>query len=113
MLGELAAALGAKKVNIRAFQAWVQEGRGMVRVVVDKHVAAKKEIAARGWSATEEEVLQVSLGDSPGTLGRIGSKLGKAGVNIQYAYGGPGGGARKASVYIGVTDLKAALKAAR
>ena len=113
MLGELAAALGAKKVNIRAFHAWVQEGRGVIRVVVDKNAAAKKEIAARGWSATEEDVLSVTLTDSPGTLGRVGAKLGKAGVNIQYAYVGSAGSARKTNVYLGVSDLTAALKAAR
>jgi hypothetical protein len=113
MLGELAAALGAKKVNIRAFHAWVQEGRGVIRVVVDKHAAAKKEIAARGWSATEEEVVLVTLTDSPGTLGRLGSKLGKAGVNVQYAYVGSAASARKTNVFLGVSDLKAALKAAR
>ena len=113
VLGELASVLGAKKINIRAFHAWVQEGRGVIRVVVDKHAAAKKEIAAHGWSATDDEVLAVTLTDSPGTLGRIGAKLGKAGVNIQYAYAGSAGSARKATVYLGVSDLKAGLKAAR
>ena len=36
LMGELASALGAKKVNIRAFHAWAMEGRGIIRLVVDK-----------------------------------------------------------------------------
>ncbi len=113
LLGELASALGAKKVNIRAMHAWGQEGTGMIRIVVDKHAAAKKELAARGWPASEDEVLAVTLADNPGALGKLGNKLGKAGVNIRYAYVGMAGSARKANVYLGVSDIKAALKAAR
>ena len=110
MLGEIATALGEKKVNIQAIAGATQGGRGVVMMVVDKPAAAKKVFQAKGWSATEEEVLQVTLPDIPGSLGRLASKLGKAGVNIQYAYVGSGGAARKLNAYLGVSDLKAALK---
>jgi hypothetical protein len=113
MLGEVASALGEKKVNIRAVTAWVEGGRGSIRVVVDKPAAAKKAMAAHGWATTEEDVLEVALTDSPGSLGKIAQKLGKAGVNIQQAYIGSAGAARRVNVYFGVSDLKAALKAAR
>src|SRR3989440_9056696 len=112
LLGALASALGAKKVNIRAMHAWGQEGTGHIRIVVDKTAAAKKELAARGWETSEEEILEVTLSDTPGALGKLGTKLGKAGVDIRYAYVGLAGG-RKANVFLGVTDIKAALKAAR
>lgn len=111
-LGEIGSALGAKKANIRALMATTEGGRGAVRVVTDKTAAAKKVCAAMGWETTEEEVLMVTLSDNPGTLGKVASKLGKAGVNISYVYAGPGGG-KRASVYMGVSDIKAALKAAR
>lgn len=113
MLGEIASALGEKKANILAIMGATEGGRGAVRVVVDKTAVAKKVFAARGWQTTEEEVLEVTLGNTPGTLGKVASKLGKAGINIEYLYGGPAGGARKANAYFGVSDLKAALKAAR
>lgn len=113
MLGEVGSALGEKKANIRAFTAWVDGERGAIRVVVDKPAAAKKAMAAHGWETTEEDVLEVALTDSPGSLGRIAQKLGKAGVNIRYAYVGSAGSARRVNVYFGVWDLKAALKAAR
>lgn len=111
-LGEIGNAFGAKKVNIRALMATTDGGRGAVRVVVDKTAAAKRICSAMGWETTEEEVLTVTLTDNPGTLGKVSKKLGAAGVNIQYVYAGPGGG-KRAAVYMGVSDLKAALKAAR
>ena len=111
-LGEIGAALGAKKVNIRALMATTEGGRGAVRIVVDKTAAAKKVCSSMGWDASEEEVLSVTLTDNPGTLGKVSKKLGAAGVNIEYVYAGPGGG-KRATVYMGVSDIKAALKAAR
>ena len=111
-LGEIGSAFGAKKVNIRALMATTEGGRGAVRLVVDKNAAAKKICSSMGWEASEEEVLAVTLTDNPGTLGKVSKKLGAAGVNIQYVYAGPGGG-KRATVYMGVSDLKAALKAAR
>jgi hypothetical protein len=113
MLGEVGVALGAKKANILAFTAWVEGDRGAIRMVVDKPAVAKKVSAARGWEATEEEVLEVTLAHTPGSLGRIAQKLGEAGVNIQYSYAGSAGSARRVNAYFGVSDLKAALKAAR
>lgn len=110
MLGEIASALGEKKVNIRGIAAATQGGTGMVMMVVDKTAAAKKVFAQRGWQATEDEVLEVTLGDSPGTLGRLASELGKAGVNINYIYTGSAGAARKLNAFLGVSDMKAALK---
>lgn len=109
-LGEIAAALGAKKVNIVGFAGAKQGERGMIWLVVDKTAAAKKVFAQEGWDATEDEILAVTLPDNPGSLGRFASKLGKAGVNITFAYTGSAGSARKTNAYFGVSDLKAALK---
>lgn len=111
MLGQIAAALGEKKVNIRGMAAATQGGGGMIWMVVDKPAAAKKVFAANGWNATEEEVLEVTLSDAPGSLGRLATRLGKAGINIKFAYAGSAGSARKLNAYFGVSDLKAALKA--
>jgi hypothetical protein len=113
MLGEVGSALGAKKANILAFTAWVEGDRGAIRMVVDKTAVAKRILAARGWETTEEEVLEVTLAHTPGSLGRLAHKLGQADVNIRYSYAGSAGSARRVNAYFGVSDLKAALKAAR
>ena len=113
VLGEIASALGEKKTNIVAVMGATEGGGGAVRMVVDKPATARKVFASHGWRVTEEEVLAVTLSDSPGALGRVASKLGRAGVNIDYVYVGSAGSARKLNAYLGVSDLKAALRAAR
>ena len=109
MLGDIASALGAKKVNIKGICAATTGGGGMIWLVVDKNAAAKKVLAQNGWKASEDEVLAVDLSNAPGSLGRFATKLGKAGINISFVYAGPGP-ARKVTGYFGVSDLKAALK---
>ena len=110
VLGEIATALGDKKINIEGISGGKMGDRGVIWMVVDKPAAAKKVLAQHGWDATEDEVLVVTLGDSPGTLGRFASKLGKAGINIMFMYAGSAGSARKLNAYFGVSDLKAALR---
>ena len=112
MLGEVAAALGAKKVNLRAVNAWIEDGQGVVRLVADQVGAAKRALAARGWKAEEQEVLEVEIPDKPGALGDVAAAIGRAGVNITHVYIGTAG-ARKATVFMGDSDLKTALKAVR
>jgi len=113
MLGEIASALGAKKVNIVGLAAATGQGSGMIWMIVDKPATAKKVCAQHGWQVKEEDVLAVTLADSPGSLGRLASKLGRAGVNITSIYAGSAGSARKLNAYMTVSDLKAAQKAAR
>ncbi len=113
MLGQVADALGAKKVDIRAFLATVMGGRGFVRVVVDRPKAARKVFAAHGWKTTEDEVVEVTIGDKPGALGRVADRLGAAGVNIEYAYLGTPGRPGKVNLYLAVRDVKGALRALR
>ncbi len=112
MLGEVALALSEKKVNLRAVNAWVENGEGVIRMVVDNVAAAKRALAARGWKAEQQEVLEVELADKPGALAALATALGEAGVNITHVFVGTAG-ARKATVFLGVSDLKAGLKAAR
>jgi hypothetical protein len=111
MLGEIALALGDRGVNVRAANAWVENGEGVVRLVVDKAAAAKKVLGRHG-KVEEKDVLEVELSDRPGALGAVAKALGDAGVNIEHLFVGTAG-ARKATVFMGVSDLKAALKALR
>jgi hypothetical protein len=111
MLGEVASALAAGKVDIRAANAWVEGGEGVVRLVVDKVPAARKALAKRGWRMEELEILAVELPDKPGALAGLASALGAAGVDIGHLYVGAAR-ARKAAVYLGVSDLGAAAKVA-
>lgn len=111
MLGEVASALAEKKVNVRAANAWVEGAQGVIRVVADKLPAARKALAGHGWAIEEEEVLEVELADKPGSLALLATALGQAGIDIRHLYVGTAG-ARKATVFMGVSDIPAALKVA-
>ena len=89
------------------------DGRGFVRLVVDRLAVAKKILAAHGWETTEDEVVEVTVPDRPGAVGKVADRLGEAGINVQYAYVGSSGSARAMNLYLAVPDVKAALKALR
>jgi hypothetical protein len=112
MLGEIASALGDKNINLRAVNGWVENGQGVVRLVVDKFAAAKKVLTAKGWQPEEQDLLEIELADKPGTLGAAAAKLGAAGVNIRHIFVGAGGG-RKVTLFVAVSDAAAATKALR
>jgi hypothetical protein len=113
LLGELARALGAQKVDIRAFMASVMDGKGFIRLVVDKPAAARKVFAAHGWKTTVDELVEVVIADRPGAMGRVADKLGAAGINIHYGYVGSSGKARTVSLFLAVEKPARALQALR
>jgi hypothetical protein len=112
MLGEVASALGKQKVNLRALNAWIENDEGVIRLVADQAGVAKRILAKAGWAPEVREVLELELADKPGALGAVAEKLGKAGINLQYAYLGTAA-ARKATIFLGVPDVTAAMKAAK
>jgi hypothetical protein len=113
VLGRLAEALGLKGVSIRAFTASTVDGRGFVRLVVDRPAVARKVLASLGWDATIEEVVEVTVPDRPGALGAVADRLGAAGVNVTHAYVGTAKSAQRVNLYLAVPDVKAALRALR
>ncbi len=109
-LGAVADALGEKGVDIRAFLAASLDGKGFVRVVVDRPAAARKVFEAQGWKTTVDELLEVRIPDRPGALARVADALGEAGINIHYGYLGTARSASQASLFLAVDDPKAAAR---
>jgi len=112
-IGRIAKALGDAKVNITGFTAYGTGGESPIRLQVSSPAKAKKVLQGLGVRVTEEEVLRLTLADKPGILGEVGSRLGQANINIDYAYGSVAKGGKKADVVLGVTDLVGATKALR
>ncbi len=112
-LGRIAKALGDAKVNITAFTAYGTGAESAVRLQVSSPAKAKKILEGLGVRITEEEVVRITLADRPGAVGEVGERLGKANINIDYAYGSVPAGGKKADVVMGVSDLAGAAKALR
>jgi hypothetical protein len=112
MLGEIASTLGAKGINVRAVHGYTEDRQAVLCLVVDKLAAASRVLATRGLKPEEEEILEIQLPDKPGTLGEVAKLLGDAGVNIKYVFVGPAT-ARRATVFLAVSDMQGALKVLR
>lgn len=112
-LGAVADALGAKKVDIRAFLASSLDGKGFVRVVVDRPAVARKVFESQGWKTTVDELVEVRIPDRPGALARVADRLGGAGINIHYGYVGTARSASQVSLFLSVDDPAAALRILR
>ena|ERR1700730_15478840 len=104
-LGKLCQALAVKSVNILAFQAFpLENGKSSVRFVFDNPAAAKTILDGRQTDYTESEVAQVRLAHRPGELARVASRLGLAGININYGYCGAGPDTNATFLIFGVRE---------
>jgi hypothetical protein len=112
-MGRVAKALGEAGVNITAFTAYTTGGESPIRLQVSSPAKARKVLASLGLRLTEEEVLRVTVADKPGMLGDIGTRLGEAGIQVDYAYASLALGGKKVDVVLGVADLAGAAKALR
>jgi len=112
-LGRVTGALGKAKVNITALSAWSVAGESPIRLLVSSPAKAKKVLGNLGIRCTEEEVLCVTLANEAGTLGEVGTRLGAANINVDYAYGSVAESGKKADVVLAVSDLAGAIKALR
>ncbi len=107
-IGEL---FGQARVNITAAAAFAHEGHGYLHFVVDNADRAQAALKVAGWKITERrEVLEVSLDDEPGALGRYARRLAEAGVNITAVYTA-GERAGDKELIVAVDDLAAASRA--
>ncbi len=100
-LAQAAEVLAKAKVNILAFTAGASGGEGHARFVVDSPARAAKALAGAGFNSTEQEVQVFEVSDKPGGLAEVASRLSAKGINVAYAYSGPGKGARRARVVLG------------
>jgi hypothetical protein len=112
-IGRLAEALGKAKVNISAFTCWGAGPESPVHLQVSSPAKAKKVLQRLGVRITEEEVLRVTLADKPGVLGEVGTRLGAANINVEYAYASVAAGGKKADLILSVSDVSGAAKALR
>jgi len=99
-LARIGEALAASRINITGLDA--SGPQRQIRLLVSNPAGARRALARAGFRSRLENVVVVSLGDRPGTLGRAARKLAKAGVNINYAYGTVARGGKRAAIVLGV-----------
>ena len=80
----------------------------MVRLIVSEPQKTLHLLGERGVLVTTTDVICVEVPDQAGGLASVASKLARAGVNIEYAYGSSPAHNSHALVYFHPSDLKKA-----
>jgi|SRR5581483_3339749 len=110
-LGRCCVALAERGVNILAFQSYVEEGESLARFVVDDPATAKAVLGSLRMIFEQTEVATARVANRPGEFGRAATKLGEAGLNIDYSYCGVEPGSMQGILVFGVDNLNKAAAA--
>ncbi len=104
-LGELLGYLAKEKINIEAIGLF----QDTAKLSVSDLPRATKALAQRKYQVETREVLRLDLANKPGSFAFVASRLGSAGINIDYCYGTVGKGQKTAAVVLDVEELDHAM----
>jgi hypothetical protein len=104
-LGELLGHLGREKINIEAIGLF----QDVAKLSVSDFDLALKALRRSNYQVEEREVLRLDLDNKPGSFAFVASRLGTAGINIDYCYCTVAKGHKTASVIVDVADIDRAL----
>jgi hypothetical protein len=110
-VARIAAALAKAKINISGISCWSAGSESPIHLLVSSPAKARKVFHDLGVRQTEEEVLRVTLADTPGRLAAITERLLAARINIEYAYACMPTAGKKGDLILAVSDVSAAVKA--
>jgi hypothetical protein len=110
MLARVCDALAESKINIYAISTSDTVDHTVIRMVVSDPRRALLIFEEHGTLAIGVEVIMMENSNKPGSLARIARNLGKAGINIEYAYCATSPSAKKGLLILRVSDAKKALK---
>lgn len=109
VLAQVCDDLAGAKINIVALTMMDSSEHGVLRLVTGDAAKARQVLKRLNVPMTETEVLVVEMPNKPGSMADACIRLGKAHVNINYAYvttGAPGG---RACAVLKVADTKKAI----
>lgn len=113
VLARVAADLARHGIDVRALTVANLVDHALVRLVVSEPRKALHLLEERGVLVVSSQVLAIDMPDQAGALAAVAQRLGRAGVNIEYAYGSSAPGGGTTPVYLHVSDLTRARAALR
>lgn len=102
--------LAEQEINILALSISDTSDHSVVRLVVSDPQRALYLLEERGVMVVENNVLIMENSNKPGSLAAIARKLGKAKINIEYAYLANSPNTKKGLAVLRVSDTKKALR---
>ena len=109
-LAEVCDELAAANINIYGLTISDTVDHAVVRMVVSDTQRAAHIFGEHGVLTVENDVLMIENSNKPGSLSAIAAKLGKAKINIEYAYLATSPGAKKGLLILRVNNVKKALQ---
>ena len=85
-LAKICELLGDNGVNIKAISSERAQSRPQIRIVTEDEATTKSALKRLGIHFEEKEVMNVSLPDKPGELGKMARKLARSMVNVDSIY---------------------------
>jgi hypothetical protein len=104
-LGKLCRALADRDVNILALQSFPVGEKFVTRFIVDNAEKAKAVLNREQLTYTETKIIQTKIRHRPGEIARLAAGLGKANININYAYCGLEPGTNAPLVFFSVAEV--------
>lgn len=86
VLAHIASILAQANINILALSVHDAVDNAVVRLVLDNPTKALLLLEQEEFYIMEQDVVILAVDNQPGMLARIAQKLGRADINIQYAY---------------------------
>lgn len=107
-LSDILDVLSQNGINIRALSMAETSEFGILRMIVDDVDTAKEKLRKSGVIVKSTQVIALPIGDTPGSLQSIVSKLKAGGVSIEYLYAFLGCEQNSAQVVLRVDDTEKA-----
>ena len=107
-LGDVCESITQEGINILGFSVSDTVDHAVVRMVVDEPLKVIHLLGNAGVLVVENEILMVGLRNEPGQLASLSRKLGVAGINIEYAYGGVSGSHSVGVLFVRTSDVRRA-----
>ena len=104
-LGELLGHLNKEKINIEAIGLF----QDIAKISVSDVDRGMKALMRGNFQVERREVIRIELDNKPGSFAFVVSRLGAAGINIDYCYGTVGKGQKSATVMLDVEDVDRAM----
>lgn len=105
MLGKVCQALADREVNILALQSFPNLGKFVIRLIVDNPDTARMVLNSQRLTFVETQIVQTKIQHRPGEIARLASRLGRADININYAYCGLEPGTNAPLVFFSVAEF--------
>jgi hypothetical protein len=110
-LADVTRVLAEAGINIRALSIADTIDYGLLRLIVNDPLAAKKALTEDGFTVALTEVLAIEVPDKPGGLASIIDIISKAGLNIEYMYAFVGSSGENAIVIFRIEETDDAIAA--